>query len=94
MLCLFTTYKGFAKNYRGEIYLICQKDYPESTEGLKQITDINGELIYTTKILDMYRRWIENIIKDVKCIEFIDATEGGALIKGIKIKKLSEVIIR
>lgn len=152
ILFLSTAHKGYAQNYQGKKYLICQKNYPEaekfaeehgynlyntggsvstialdlgiqfgckriiflgldlgytnnlvhasgtskrelaSTEGLKQVADINGKLIYTTKTLDIYRRWIEDRIKDVKDIEIIDATEGGALKKGMKIKKLSELI--
>lgn len=63
-----------------------------STEDLRQIEDINGNMIYTSKSLDIYRQWIENRIKDIKGIEFIDATEGGAKIKGMKIKKLDELI--
>lgn len=63
-----------------------------STDDLRQIEDINGELVYTSKSLDIYRKWIENRIMDVKDLEIIDATEGGAKIKGMKIAKLSDVI--
>jgi len=62
-----------------------------STENLQQVPDIYGNLIYTTKVLNIYRKWIENRIKDVKEIEFIDASEGGAMISGMRIAKLSEV---
>ena len=40
----------------------------------------------------MYRKWIENRIENVTEIEFIDATEGGAKVKGMQIKKLSECL--
>ncbi len=63
-----------------------------STEDLRQVEDIHGKLVYTSRTLDMYRQWIEKRIKDVRDIEFIDATEGGAKIKGMKIQKLSELI--
>ncbi len=63
-----------------------------STQDLRQIIDINGNQIYTSKSLDIYRQWIENRIRQVKGIEFIDATEGGARIEGMKIMKLSECI--
>jgi hypothetical protein len=63
-----------------------------STEDLRQVVDINGKLIYTSKSLDIYRQWIENRIRNVKKIEFVDATEGGARIAGMKIRKLSECI--
>jgi hypothetical protein len=62
------------------------------TNDLREVEDINGELIYTSRILDMYRQWIENRIQNTKGIEFVDATEGGARIKGMKIMKLSEVL--
>lgn len=61
-------------------------------EGLKQVEDINGKLIFTSKSLDMYRKWIENRIKEEKNIEFIDATEGGAKIAGMRTAKLADVI--
>lgn len=64
----------------------------ESTENLIQVPDVHGNLIYTTKVLHVYQRWIEKRITDVENIEFIDATEGGVLVKGMKIKKLSDVI--
>lgn len=62
------------------------------TDGLRQVKDINGDLVYTSKSLDIYRRWIEKRIKDVAGIEIIDATEGGAYIQGMKVRKLSEVL--
>lgn len=62
------------------------------TEGLRQVKDINGDFVYTSKSLDIYRRWIEKRIKNVSGIEMIDATEGGAYIKGMQIRKLSEVL--
>ncbi|MDF2802122.1 MAG: uncharacterized protein K0S61_2025 [Anaerocolumna sp.] len=63
-----------------------------STDDLRQVENINGDLIYTSKSLDIYREWIENRIKTEKVIEFIDATEGGAKIKGMKIEPLLDVI--
>ena len=63
-----------------------------STDDLRQVKDIYGNLICTSKNLDIYRKWIERRIEGVKNIEFIDATEGGALIKGMKIKKLLKVL--
>ena len=42
----------------------------------------------------MYREWIENRIKseDVKDIEIINATEGGAYIEGARHIPLSEAL--
>ncbi|QHQ60702.1 DUF115 domain-containing protein [Anaerocolumna sedimenticola] len=63
-----------------------------STEGLRQVEDIEGNLIYTSRSLDMYREWIEKRIAGVKGVEFIDATEGGARIRGMNILKLSTLL--
>lgn len=152
MLFLSTAYKGFAKNYKGRKYMICQKDYDMAerfaaergamlfstggsvsttaldigitlgckriiflgldlaftdnyvhasgtsrrnltdSDDLRQVTDVFENSIYTSRSLDIYRNWIENRIQGVKDIEFIDATEGGAKIAGMKIMKLSECI--
>lgn len=62
------------------------------TTNLRQVRDINGNMVYTSKSLDYYRQWIEKRIANVEGIEFIDATEGGALIKGMKIMKLEDII--
>ncbi|WP_167956037.1 motility associated factor glycosyltransferase family protein [Anaerosporobacter faecicola] len=64
-------------------------------ESLKKIPDIRGNLVKTSKHLDLYRRWIEQRIKNTATsVEFIDATEGGAYIEGTKIMKMSDVITR
>lgn len=63
-----------------------------SKEGLRQVEDINGNLVYTSVSLDSFRVWIENRIRGVQGIEFIDATEGGAKINGMKIMNLSDCI--
>lgn len=59
---------------------------------LKQVEDIYGNFIETNNTFNIFRRWIEKRIENVKEIEFIDATEGGAKIKGMKIKRLSECL--
>ncbi len=61
-------------------------------DNLRKVEDIHGKLIPTNRSLDMFRTWIENRIKDVEEIEFIDATEGGAKIKGMRIEQLVDVI--
>jgi hypothetical protein len=64
-----------------------------STKDLLTVTDIHGRQVYTTKVLNIYREWIENRIRDEKEIEFIDATEGGAKIEGMRIATLEDVIM-
>lgn len=58
----------------------------------RQVEGIDGEKVPTLKNLYLYLRWFENYIKEYPEIEFIDATEGGAKIKGTKIMKLKDVI--
>lgn len=62
------------------------------TKGMRKIKDINGKEVYTSKSLDIYRKWIEQRIYKEKDVLFIDATEGGAFIKGTDICKLRELI--
>ena len=59
---------------------------------LRIIHDIYGKEVYTTRSLDMFRQWIEHHIKDVNDIEFLNATEGGANIVGMKNVRLADVI--
>lgn len=63
---------------------------------LREVEDVNGNIVNTTKVLDIYRKWIEERISwEISLgtdIEFIDATEGGAKIKGMKLMKLSECV--
>lgn len=56
------------------------------------IKDIVGKPVKTNKHLDMYRRWIEERIKETNGITFLDATEGGAKVEGTTICKLSDVV--
>lgn len=152
MLVLSTAYREFAIRNEGEQYLICQQDFKEAeefvknnncnlyktggsvtttaldvsirlgarriillgvdlaytdnlahatgtsrrehtgTDGLIPVKAMNGNTVYASKLFVMYREWIENRIQDEKDVEVIDATEGGALIKGTTICALSEII--
>ncbi|SHI42505.1 Uncharacterized conserved protein [Clostridium cavendishii DSM 21758] len=56
------------------------------------VKDINGDLVRTSVILDSYRVVLEEIIESFPEIEFINATEGGAFIKGASVKSLKSVI--
>ncbi len=59
---------------------------------LRSVESIDGGQVKTGKNLDIYRKWIEERIKNINDIEFINATEGGANIKGTQIKSLRDVI--
>lgn len=60
--------------------------------GIEYVEGIDGEKIRSRYDWIIYRDWFEENIKLLKNVEVIDATEGGALIKGTKIMKLSDVI--
>lgn len=62
------------------------------TENLIQIDDIYNNKIYTSRSFTMYIRWFENRIKNIRDIEILNATEGGANIKGMKNIKLNDFI--
>lgn len=61
-------------------------------KNLRVIVDMYGKEVYTTRSMDKYREWIENWITKVKDVEFYNATEGGANIKGMQNVLLKEVI--
>lgn len=63
-------------------------------DNLLQVEDIYGNMVYTSRSLNMFRLWIENRISNEKGMEFIDATEGGAKIKGMRIARLEDVICK
>ena len=53
-----------------------------------------GDTVNTSFALSMYKKWIEDRIRneDAKDIEFINSTEGGAYIEGMKHLPLSAVL--
>lgn len=63
-----------------------------ATEHLKKTIDINGDEVYTNAPMLRFKKWIEERILNESGIEFINATEGGARIEGMKNKKLIDVI--
>lgn len=58
----------------------------------KFVESIDGGKVMTRYDWLIYLEWFEDAIKAIKDLNVIDATEGGALIHGTKIMKLSEVI--
>jgi hypothetical protein len=58
------------------------------------VEDIYGRKVTTNKTFYAYHHWIEERIREEinSSIEFIDATEGGAKIKGTKITSLEEIV--
>ena len=62
------------------------------TNGRIRVKGVNGDEVYASNVIIIYRNWIENEIKKHPNIEFIDATEGGAKIAGTKIMSLEDAL--
>lgn len=56
------------------------------------VEDIYGNNVRTSEVLNIYRLQMEKIIKENERVTFINATEGGANIKGTEVKKLRDVL--
>lgn len=61
-------------------------------EYLKQVRDVEGNYISTTKALLSYKYWIEQKIRKHNQIRFINATEGGAYIEGCEHIGLRDIL--
>lgn len=56
---------------------------------------VYGGMVASSKVFTIYREWIERRVKEPDAVgKVIDATEGGALIQGLKIEKLGRVLKR
>ncbi|MCI8564650.1 MAG: motility associated factor glycosyltransferase family protein [Lachnospiraceae bacterium] len=58
-------------------------------KNLRKTEGISSDYIYTSKTLDIYRKWIERRINGVKHVEFINASKG-ARIHGMEEKDLKD----
>lgn len=68
---------------------------PETQEGVFfMVEDIYGGEVLTRMDMNHYRRWFEEEITKAKNLNVIDATEGGAKIRGTEIMTLKEAIER
>ena len=154
MLYLSTTYKGFAKNYQGKKYLICQNGYNKAEEiagknawhlyetggsvsttaldvcihlgcrriafvgldlaytdnlahaigtarreaaeavEMKQVPAVGGGMVPVSKLFIIYNKWIaKRVQREDVTMPIIDATEGGAIIPGLKQMSLEEYLL-
>ncbi|MBQ7077353.1 MAG: motility associated factor glycosyltransferase family protein [Lachnospiraceae bacterium] len=64
----------------------------EEAAGTFYVDGIHGNKVLTRDDFDVYRRWFEAYIEDEKLKNVIDATQGGAKIKGTKIMALKAAI--
>ncbi|MCX7920739.1 MAG: DUF115 domain-containing protein [Clostridia bacterium] len=62
------------------------------TSSLRSIAGQDGNTVYTSKNLYIYLKWIEKKIQEEENTVFLNATEGGAFIKGTKNVTLKEVL--
>lgn len=58
----------------------------ENTDGLRQVRSNTGGMVYTSKNLDIYRKWIERRLEGVRDTEVYN-TGDGAEIKGTVLEK-------
>jgi len=80
-------YSGDITHAGGNIKKISNEQY-----GKKLVDSIDGGKVWSRYDWLIYLEWFEDAIKAIKGINVIDATEGGALIHGTRVMKLSEVI--
>jgi hypothetical protein len=64
------------------------KETLKSLPNMRKVEGQNGKMLDTTLGLISFKYWIENKIKDNRNIEFINCSEGGAIIDGCKHIKL------
>ncbi len=62
----------------------------ENNAGLRQVRSNTGDMVYTSKNLDIYRKWIERRIEGVTDTEIYNTGEG-AVIKGAVWKRIDEI---
>ena len=60
-------------------------------EGYEQVEGIEG-MVYAGPQFQIYRKWIEQRIQKESHIKFYNATEGGAIIKGMENVKLKDIV--
>jgi len=65
-----------------------------TNENIIYVDDVYGNKVKTDYVLDFYRTSLEEIIQNYSSSKFINATEGGANIKGTEVMKLKDVFER
>ncbi len=60
--------------------------------GVVQVEGIDGQMVLTAENMAFYIRWFERFIQHNPDIHIVDATEGGALIRGTEIATLKAAI--
>lgn len=79
--------------YDGEFtHIGARKETNMDVHGMREIEGVNGKPVRTRYDWLIYLQWFENSIRIKPEIDFIDATEGGAIIHGTRIMTLKEVV--
>ena len=63
-----------------------------TTNFLREVEDVHGGIAYTNTSFYLYLRNMEKLIRDRAGPSFIDATEGGARIRGTRVAALQDVV--
>lgn len=82
------------KGHVMEAYEGAEENIDEFSKQYFEVEDVYGNMVLTESSMDVYRRWFETEIVRYPLLEVIDATEGGAKIKGTEIMTLKEAIQR
>ena len=69
-----------------------EEEFNLDSEAFFEVDAVDGGKIITRFDFNRYRLWFEQVIEREKLENVIDATEGGALIKGTKIMTLADAI--
>ncbi|MDE7298877.1 MAG: hypothetical protein K2N94_08615, partial [Lachnospiraceae bacterium] len=84
------SYQGDVTHAGGEIMAIQAEE-----ENICYVDGVDGEKVKTRHDWLQYLRWFERVVQETAGeIEVIDATEGGARIRGTELMRLSEAIDR
>lgn len=89
--CAYTGEKGHAEIAENNWVKLTYDDFYKKKDDL-YVEDVDGDLVRTSIQLNTYRLEMEQIISENKNIKFINATEGGAKIKGTTETTLSNII--
>lgn len=83
-------YDGFEEKEENNINFIDSIKEERKTE----IEDVNGGKVVTDAVMKWYLEWFEIAIRGMEGIHVMDATEGGAKIRGTEIMSLKDAIER
>lgn len=69
-----------------------EKDIDEEDSSYYYVDSVDGGQVLTNYIMDEYRAWFERVIELRLEMNVVDATEGGALIRGSEVLTIKEAV--